>query len=200
MRRVCAKSDTAGGQITQRFPSAYLQPRLPLSEKGKCRSATHPETSLTTSRTKAVLLLRWPFMRETLGLETRGVVFYNIPKNASSASIVCNVSSMGRRRRDPPRGETATETYVALVDADGEAAAGGGFLRHCSFGVSLVDGVRGCCRGGRWAWEGWEVFRGRPVGIWMGSILQSGLNCESCGSRERKVSDPHRDGSAWLLT
>ena len=37
---------------------------------------THPATSLTTSLTKAVLLLRWPFVLETLGLTTRAVVFY----------------------------------------------------------------------------------------------------------------------------
>lgn len=35
----------------------------------------YPETSFTTSLTNAVLLLRWPFMRETLGFGWRGVTF-----------------------------------------------------------------------------------------------------------------------------
>lgn len=54
---------------------------------------TYPATSLTTSRTKAVRLLRCPLVRETRGLETRGVVFYNPGKGKArvemSASIVC---------------------------------------------------------------------------------------------------------------
>ena len=36
---------------------------------------TYPETSLTISLTNAVLLLRWPFMRETRGFGWRGVTF-----------------------------------------------------------------------------------------------------------------------------
>jgi hypothetical protein len=51
---------------------------------------TYPATSLTTSRTKAVRLLRWPLVRETRGLTTRGVVFYiTAKKDNMSASIVC---------------------------------------------------------------------------------------------------------------
>lgn len=37
--------------------------------------STYPETSLTISRTKAVLLLRWPFVLETRGLTTLASVF-----------------------------------------------------------------------------------------------------------------------------
>lgn len=84
MRRECAKSETACGQITPRSQAHVPIPNLPVSEKEKCRSATHPATSLTTSRTKAVLLLRWPFILETLGLETRGVVFYKYQKRIVS--------------------------------------------------------------------------------------------------------------------
>lgn len=36
---------------------------------------TYPETSLTISLTKAVRLLKWPFVREMRGLNSRGVVF-----------------------------------------------------------------------------------------------------------------------------
>lgn len=56
---------------------------------------TYPATSLTTSRTKAVRLLRWPLVRETRGLTTRGVVFYIFHKpevSLSSSSIVCGAS------------------------------------------------------------------------------------------------------------
>lgn len=42
------------------------------------RSKTYPETSLTISLTNAVLLLKWPFMRETRGLGWRGVTFCTV--------------------------------------------------------------------------------------------------------------------------
>lgn len=38
-------------------------------------ATTYPATSLMSSRTKAVRLLRWPLVRLTRGLLTRGVVF-----------------------------------------------------------------------------------------------------------------------------
>lgn len=85
---------------------------------------------------------------------------------------------------------------MAVVDADGEAAAGGGFLRHCSFGC-LSSTVRGCCRVGSLGVGGMGSFSRPAVGIWMGSILQGGLNCGSCGSRERKLSDPHQHCLAY---
>jgi hypothetical protein len=43
--------------------------------RGGWRGRTYPATSLTISRTKAVLLLRWPLVRETRGLTTRASVF-----------------------------------------------------------------------------------------------------------------------------
>ena len=52
------------------------------------------------------------------------------------------------------------QTYVALVDADGKAAARSGFVRHCGFG----DGLSGeICRlalgdGGR------NIFESRAAG------------------------------------
>lgn len=33
-------------------------------------------------------------------------------------------------QRDPPRGETANDTYVAAVQADGQTGSGGRFLGH----------------------------------------------------------------------
>lgn len=49
---------------------------------------TYPETSLTMSRTKAVRLLRWPFMRETRGFTERGVTFCMV-KNSLADIPVC---------------------------------------------------------------------------------------------------------------
>jgi len=37
--------------------------------------ATYPETSFTISLTNAVLLLKWPLVREMRGLDSRGVTF-----------------------------------------------------------------------------------------------------------------------------
>ena len=42
---------------------------------------THPATSRTISRTKAVRLLRWPLVREMRGLLSRGVTFCFIGMN-----------------------------------------------------------------------------------------------------------------------
>lgn len=79
--------------------------------------ATYPATSLTTSRTKAVRLLRWPLVRETRGLTTRGVVFYTWRRKKStkcqrpssaSATGTASRRTRGQRSRDPPRGETLT--------------------------------------------------------------------------------------------
>lgn len=151
---------TAGGRITQ-CPQAHVpDPDLPVSEKRKSRSATHPETSLTTSRTKAVLLLRWPFMRETLGLETRGVVFYNIPKTHRQRPS----SAMFPHRGDGA--EILHEVRLRLKRTWPWLMPTARPLRGVgSFAIVPADvsrrRVRGGCRGGRWAWEGWEVFRGR---------------------------------------
>lgn len=44
---------------------------------------TYPETSFTISRTKAVLLLRWPFVLEIRGLTSRRSVFCRADSNVS---------------------------------------------------------------------------------------------------------------------
>lgn len=54
---------------------------------------THPATSLTMSLTKAVRLLRWPLVRETRGLTTRGVVFYITTKTRSKSQPNCPSSA-----------------------------------------------------------------------------------------------------------
>lgn len=107
-------------------------------------AATHPATSLTTSRTKAVRLLRFPLVREMRGLRTRGVVFFRSGRRGEtkrrkgdmSASIVCLLGERGPPRggsgeqSDPPRGETASDTYMAAVGADDQAGSCGRFLGH----------------------------------------------------------------------
>ena len=107
------------------------------------------------SRTKAVRLLRWPLEREMRGLALRAVVFCTAVNRgqlvstcwiSSWASSPLGPSSAGAplrkgRGRDPPRGET--ETYVTLVDANNQAAAGcGSFLGHrVECGVVVGDVV-----------------------------------------------------------
>lgn len=76
-------------------------------KEGKEREKkTHPATSLTTSRTNAVRLLRWPLVRETRGLTTRGVVFYIPRKNIREKVSLLVRPSSATNSRDPPRGET----------------------------------------------------------------------------------------------
>ena len=57
------------------LPLSQSHSALQLNQRGGKRTPTYPATSLTTSRTKAVRLLRCPLDRETRGLVTRGVVF-----------------------------------------------------------------------------------------------------------------------------
>ena len=49
---------------------------------------TYPATSLTSSRTKAVRLLRWPLVRLTRGLLTRAVVFCTRGKSRHKSARV----------------------------------------------------------------------------------------------------------------
>lgn len=76
-----------------------------MGEEGEgCRGQTHPATSLTTSLTKAVRLLRWPLVRETRGLTTRGVVFCSLTKHPGKSqpvgsSIVCGGTPQRSSRR-----------------------------------------------------------------------------------------------------
>jgi hypothetical protein len=48
---------------------------------------TYPETSLTISRTNAVLLLKWPLVLETRGLTTLASVFYSSKRYVSPSSL-----------------------------------------------------------------------------------------------------------------
>jgi hypothetical protein len=64
----------AAGRIPGSPSNSRMRPTR--SDSGRGKISTYPATSLTTSRTKAVRLLRWPLVRETRGLETRAVVFY----------------------------------------------------------------------------------------------------------------------------
>lgn len=59
--------------LVQSIPSPLCFFALSVQSRGMWW--TYPETSLTTSRTKAVRLLRWPLVRETRGLGWRGVTF-----------------------------------------------------------------------------------------------------------------------------
>lgn len=60
---------------TRRFASLRARLSLLLRSNSMIRRSygARPDTSLTISRTKAVRLLRWPFMRETRALGWRGV-------------------------------------------------------------------------------------------------------------------------------
>lgn len=86
---------------------------------------TYPETSLTISRTKAVLLLRWPLVLDTRGLTTLASVFCRIASHTLAHRVLAmNIKSLSPVRvsflslqlcpsscrqscdEDPPRGET----------------------------------------------------------------------------------------------
>lgn len=63
-----------GAEIREQGCFASI-PMLPVFHPYPPVMSTYPETSRTTSRTKAVRLLILPFRDETRGLETRAVVF-----------------------------------------------------------------------------------------------------------------------------
>jgi len=58
-----------------------------------------PQTSLTISRQNCVRLLRWPFMRETLGFVTRGVTLW--PRLRPTATTRARLAKRTSRSGEP---------------------------------------------------------------------------------------------------
>src|SRR3569833_1222569 len=97
-----ARQVTALNKRCRTRPTA-TKPRLPSPTVRRRTESTHPATSFTISRTKAVRFDWWPLVREILGFMVLGVVCTMANTPNRSASVVCNFFLFYFRRLNPQR-------------------------------------------------------------------------------------------------